>query len=180
MHPSKFQWVSRYGFVTAATSFSGGQPHFVRCMAVSWAGSRYMHFRGLPLDGISPRANSLCAQVLRSPILAALLHSLESWSSAKLCGVQQRASPIFGRATITLGIGSHSSFISFSILKFSVSISLSLLILPLSQRGVKYYITHGIFNQQYLITVYNIISCCVSYSKLTKQVFICTHVCTIS
>jgi len=31
--------------------------------------------------------------------------------SAKLCGVEQRAPPIFGRATITLGIGPHSSFL---------------------------------------------------------------------
>ena len=30
--------------------------------------------------------------------------------SAKLCGVEQRAPPMFGRATITLGIGPHSSF----------------------------------------------------------------------
>ena len=32
------------------------------------------------------------------------------WASAKLCGVEQRAPPIFGRAAITLGIGPHSSF----------------------------------------------------------------------
>jgi len=31
------------------------------------------------------------------------------WASAKLCGVEQRAPPIFGRASITLGIGPHSS-----------------------------------------------------------------------
>jgi len=30
-----------------------------------------------------------------------------AWASAKLCGVEQRAPPIFGRATITLGIGPH-------------------------------------------------------------------------
>jgi len=35
------------------------------------------------------------------------------WASAKLCGVEQRAPPIFGRATITLGIGPHSSFMFF-------------------------------------------------------------------
>jgi len=35
------------------------------------------------------------------------------WASAKLCGVEQRAPPIFGRATITLGIGPHSSFVLF-------------------------------------------------------------------
>ena len=43
-------------------------------------------------------------------VLAALLHGTE-WSSAKLCGVEQRAPPIFGRAAITLGIDPrpHSS-----------------------------------------------------------------------
>jgi len=31
------------------------------------------------------------------------------WASAKLCGVEQRAPPIFGKAAITLGTGPHSS-----------------------------------------------------------------------
>jgi len=35
-------------------------------------------------------------------------------SSAKLCGVEQRAPPIFDRAAITLGTGAHSSFFFFS------------------------------------------------------------------
>jgi len=35
---------------------------------------------------------------------------LQQWASAKLCGVEQRAPPIFDRAAITLGIGPHSSF----------------------------------------------------------------------
>jgi len=35
--------------------------------------------------------------------------ALWQWASAKLCGVEQRAPPMFGRATITLGIGPHSS-----------------------------------------------------------------------
>jgi len=35
--------------------------------------------------------------------------ALQYWASAKLCGVDQRAPPIFGRAVITLGIGPHSS-----------------------------------------------------------------------
>jgi len=39
-------------------------------------------------------------------VLAALLHgTLVYWASAKLCGVEQRAPPIFGRAAITLGTG---------------------------------------------------------------------------
>ena len=52
-HPSKFQRVSRVGFVTAATSLNGGQPNFARCLAVSCAGTLYIHFRGpLPHNGI--------------------------------------------------------------------------------------------------------------------------------
>ena len=38
-------------------------------------------------------------------VLAALKHDM--WASAKLCGVGQRAPPMFGRATIRLGIGPH-------------------------------------------------------------------------
>ena len=33
--------------------------------------------------------------------------ALQYWASTKLCGVEQRAPPIFGRAAITLGIGPH-------------------------------------------------------------------------
>ena len=32
---------------------------------------------------------------------------LQQWASAKLCGVEQRVPPTFGRAAITLGIGPH-------------------------------------------------------------------------
>jgi len=71
-HPSKFQRVSRLAFVTAATSLTGGQPNFARCLRVSWAGTLYIHFRGfLPPDRILRGVNSLYVQVLRSPILAA-------------------------------------------------------------------------------------------------------------
>ena len=42
-------------------------------------------------------------------VLAALLHGI----AAKLCGVEQRAPPIFGRATITLGIGPHFCYLIF-------------------------------------------------------------------
>ena len=40
--------------------------------------------------------------------------ALQYWSSVKLCGIEQRAPPMFGRAAITLGIGPHSSFTLFS------------------------------------------------------------------
>ena len=43
-------------------------------------------------------------------VLAALLHGTLSVASAKLCGVEQRAPSIFGRAAITLGIGPHCSY----------------------------------------------------------------------
>jgi len=39
--------------------------------------------------------------------------AVKYWASAKLCGVEQRAPPVFGRAAITLGIGPHSSVIMF-------------------------------------------------------------------
>jgi len=42
-------------------------------------------------------------------VLAALLHGIPvlSVSQIKLCGVEQRAPPVFGRAAITLGIDPH-------------------------------------------------------------------------
>jgi len=43
-------------------------------------------------------------------VLAALLDSTLVVAPAKLCGVEQRAPPIFGRVAITLGIGLHSSY----------------------------------------------------------------------
>ena len=47
-HPGKFQRVLHLGFVTAATSFMGGQPNFARCLAVSWADTLYIYiFRAL-------------------------------------------------------------------------------------------------------------------------------------
>jgi len=56
-HPSKFQRVSHLGFVTAATSLTGGQPNFARCLAISWSATPYIHFWGLlPPDRSLPGA----------------------------------------------------------------------------------------------------------------------------
>jgi len=56
-HPSKFQQVSHIGFVTAATSLTGDQRNFARCLAISLAGTRCIHFRGfLPRHLILPGA----------------------------------------------------------------------------------------------------------------------------
>jgi len=40
-------------------------------------------------------------------VFAALLHGSQVLSVSQTCGVEQRAPPMFGRATITLGIGPH-------------------------------------------------------------------------
>ena len=69
--PSKFRG-SHLGFFTAATSLNGSPLNFARCLAVCWAGILYIHFWGLlPPNGILPGAKF----TLRSPVLAALLHS---------------------------------------------------------------------------------------------------------
>ena len=74
-HPIKFQRLSRFALVTAATSLTGGQPNFAGCLAVSWAATLYIHFRGLlPLTEFCPVQNSLYVQILRSHILRVLLH----------------------------------------------------------------------------------------------------------
>jgi len=65
-----------------------------------------------------PITTEICWRVWGTPanfngfrVLAALLHGTLVVASAKLCGVEQRAPPIFGRVAITLGIGPHSSYI---------------------------------------------------------------------
>ena len=46
-HLSKFQRVSRLGFVTAPTSLNGDQPNLARCLAVSYAGTTgSLHYIG--------------------------------------------------------------------------------------------------------------------------------------
>jgi len=80
----------------------------------------YMYiFGGSCRDGILPGENSLCVQVLRSPILAALLHgtgavgisqTLQRGTRNGITELSQRAPPIFGWAAITLGNGTHSSY----------------------------------------------------------------------
>jgi len=49
----------------------------------------YIFGGSCPLTEFCHVQNSLCVQVLRSPILAALLHGTPTARSAKLCGVVQ-------------------------------------------------------------------------------------------
>jgi len=128
--PSKFQRVSRLGFVTASTSLTGGQPNFARSLAVSWAGTPYIHFRGLlPPDRILP-----CAKFTLRPSLAfsyigsvtarhsdcAVSQTLRRGTRNGITEVSQRAPPILGWVAITLGIGPHSTC---SVFLFSVQYS---------------------------------------------------------
>jgi len=55
-------------------------------------------------------------------ILAALTYwtVFQQWTSAKRCGLEQRAPPIFGKAAITLGIGRHSSSLYSSLFTLMV------------------------------------------------------------
>jgi len=56
--PSKFQRVSRIGFVTVPTSLNKRQPNFARYLAVSWAGTLYIYTfsRAVAPKGILPGA----------------------------------------------------------------------------------------------------------------------------
>ena len=78
-HPSKFQRLSRLDFVTAATSLTGGQPKSARCLAVSWAATLYIHFRGiLPPDRILPGAKF----TLRPRLVFSYIGSVTAWHSS--------------------------------------------------------------------------------------------------
>ena len=68
--------------------------------------------------GPGPLAAKICWRVWGTPancngfrVLTALLHGAVVWASAKLCDVEQRAPPIFGRTAVTLGAGPHFWFV---------------------------------------------------------------------
>jgi len=108
--PAKCQRVSRLAFVTAATSLTKRPTKLCTMFGRLLAGTLYIHFRGL----------LLYVQVLRSPILAALLHdtpaavtvsqTLRRGTRNGITELSQKTPSIFGRAAITLGIGPHSSY----------------------------------------------------------------------
>jgi len=117
-HPSKFQWVSRLGFVTAPTSLNGGQLNFARCLAISCAGILYIHFwELLAPNGILPPAKfTLRSSLAFSYIVSVTARYSSSGHQPKFAawyrewnyGTFAGAPPIFGMAAITLVIGPHS------------------------------------------------------------------------
>ena len=89
-HLSKFQRISRLAFVTAATSLTGGQPNFARCLAVSWPGTLYIHFRGL----LTPDAIlQILAAVLHGTPAAGVSQTLERGTRNGITELLQRAPP---------------------------------------------------------------------------------------
>jgi len=88
--PGNFNGVSHLAFVTAATSFIGGQPNFARYFAASWL-LHYIHFRGLlPPDGISPRAKFTLRPSLAFSYIGSVTarHSSSGVSQTASCMVQ--------------------------------------------------------------------------------------------
>jgi len=78
-HPSKFQPVSRLGFVTAPTSLNGGQPNFAGCLVVSCTGTLYIHFLGLlPANRFLPAAKF----TLRPSLAFSCIASVTAWHSS--------------------------------------------------------------------------------------------------
>jgi len=101
-------------------SHNGSQPNFVRCLPVSWAGTLYIHFRGLLSHyGILPDAKFTLRPSLALSYIGSVTARHSSSGRQPNCGVDQRAPPIFDRAAITLGIGPHSS--SFFLLSIYLS-----------------------------------------------------------
>jgi len=89
--PANFNGFRIFASFTAPISLNGGQPYFARCLAVFFAIVHYIHIFGgsWPLTGFFQVQIHFAFKYLRYPILAALLHGIEQWASAKLCGVVQ-------------------------------------------------------------------------------------------
>jgi len=88
-HPSKFQRISRLGFVTAPTSLNGRQPNFARCLAVSWVGTCTFWGAVAP-NGILRRAKFTLRPSLAFPYIDSVTARQSSSGrqlNGKICGV---------------------------------------------------------------------------------------------
>jgi len=115
-HPRKFQ---RFRVLASSLKqrHSTEVNQTLRCLAVSWAGTLYIHFRGsCPLMEFCQVQNSLCVQVLHSSILAALLHGTPAADVSQtsrrgtrngITELLQTAPPIFGWAAIMFLASAH-------------------------------------------------------------------------
>jgi len=133
--PSKFQRVSRLGFVTAPASLNGGQPNFARCLTVSWDGT--LHFWVLlPPNGILPGAKC----TLRPSLALSYIGSVTTRHS--ISGRQPNFAAwwylhVTGRPSrLTLGDRTVSLLVYYRTAHFR---KLSLLLTRLLWRCLKYY-----------------------------------------
>jgi len=91
-----------------------GLIHYIYTIEGSWLLTEFCQ--------VQHNQHSFCVQVLRSPILAALLHgtrvvyvsqTLRRGTRNGIAEPSHRAPPTFDKAAITLGIGPHSSYIGY-------------------------------------------------------------------
>ena len=111
-HSSKFQQLSRLGFVILQRrrSTEANQTLHNVWPSPGLVDSLYIFGGCCPVTKFCQVQNSLCVlQALHSPILAALLHDTRAVGTSQTLRREHSAPPIFCRATITLGIGPHSS-----------------------------------------------------------------------
>jgi len=120
-HPSKFQPISRLCPWLRYCSDVAQRRSTKLCRMFDRLHGWYTIYTFLgfcPPNGILLQ-NSLCVHVLRSPILAALLHGTRAaaisqtlWHGTRngITELLQKAPPIFGWAAFTLGISTHSSY----------------------------------------------------------------------
>jgi len=127
-YPSKFQQVSHLAFVTAAVqrrrSLEANQTLHDVWLSPGLLHDIYIFGGSCCLTEFCLVQNSLYIKVLRSLILAALLHgtpavgvsqTLQHGTRNGITELSLSAPPIFGWAAMTLGIGPHSSYIYFQI-----------------------------------------------------------------
>jgi len=106
-HPQQISTVSRLGFVTALMSLNGGQPNYAR---LAWYTMYYILGGSCSLTESCQVQTSFCAQILRSPILAALLHSTPALGVSQTLWRSADGATYIRQAAITLGIDPHSSY----------------------------------------------------------------------
>jgi len=110
-----------FRFVTAATSLSVSQPNFARCLAISWAGTLYIHFPGLL------RCNRILPGVkftLRPSLALSYIARVAAWHSSSghqptfvvwykewNYGTFAKGTTYIRKAAIRLDIGPHSSLL---------------------------------------------------------------------
>jgi len=98
----------RLGFITAATSLNGSQPNFAQCLAVS-----YIFGGSCPVTEFCQVQHSLCVQVLRFPILAALLHGTRVVVVSQLTAALSRGRDLYSEGRPSRWALAHILVLSF-------------------------------------------------------------------